>query len=187
MRLASITLAALCAAALGGCANTLQDQPIPHNILEGLIVAPFPVYWAGASFHGLAVTDAEHDPGGAYWVQYGDCVEGGQATCVAPLRVVTSPDNSFLPGGSARSKSTQVRGVRALLAQRGRTIVLATGPVVISVFARDAALARAAARTIAPINTPGAPRAPLPAALGDSGYGETPLASQVPSQVRVLR
>jgi len=185
-RLGALSLAALCAAALGGCGDTLQVQPIPHNILEGLIVSPHPVYWLGASFHGLAVTDAVHDPSGAFSVQYGNCLEGGQSSCVPPLRVVTSPDNSFLPGTSAAGTRTSLRGVEGVVSNSGRTISLPTGGVVLDIYANTATLATAAARTAVPINAVGAPESPLPAAQPDTGFGETPLPTQVPSPVRAL-
>lgn len=187
MRLRSLTLAALCAVSLGACGDTLQDQPIPHNILQALIVAPTPVYWLGGSFQGLAVTDASHDPGGAYTVQYGDCLEGGQATCVPPLRVVTSPDNSFLPGESTAHTVSNVRGVPAVVTQGGRTIAIASGSVVVGIYAKSADLAAAAARIMVPINAVGAPEAPLPARQPDSGFAETPLPSQVPSPLHPVR
>ena len=173
--------------ALGGCGDTLQDQPIAHNTLETLLVAPYPVYWAGRSFQGLAITEATHDPGGAFSVQYGDCVEGGQSTCVPALRVVTSPDNSFVPGGSTPRHGALVRGVGSLVAQRGRTIEIPTGAVVVSLYADSARLAAAAAQTVVPINEAGAPGAPLPARLRDTGFGSTPLPSQEPSPLRALR
>jgi hypothetical protein len=177
---------ALCALALCSCANTVQDEPIPHNLLEGLIAAPFPVYWIGGSFEGMAIGEVTHDPSGAFSVQYGNCLEGGQGTCVPPLRIVTSPDNSFLPGGSAPSRKTRIRGVSALLAQGGRTIILATGGVVVDVYATSARVAAAAARTAVPINALGAPGAPLPRALANTGFDETPLPSQVPAPLRPL-
>jgi hypothetical protein len=176
--------AALCAVALCSCSNTVQDEPIPHNILEGLIVAPFPVYWLGGSFDGMAISEAKHDPSGSFSVQYGDCLAGGQGTCVPPLRVVTSPDNSFLPGGSTLSTRTRIRGVEALLAQAGKTIILATGSVVVDIYASNARTATAAARTAVPINALGAPEAPLPSALPNTGFGEAPLPSQVPVPLR---
>ncbi|MGO9322103.1 MAG: hypothetical protein ACLQBY_15055 [Solirubrobacteraceae bacterium] len=178
--------AALCAVALCSCANTVQDRPIPHNILEGLIEAPFPVYWLGGSFDGMAVSEATHDPSDSYSVQYGDCLVGGQGACVAPLRVVTSPDNSFLPGGSTPSTTTRIRGIDAVLAQEGRTIVMATGGVVVDIYATSARTAAAAARTIVPINALGAPEAPLAPALPDTGFDEAPLPSQVPPPLRPL-
>jgi len=187
VRLAALPFAALCALACGGCGNTLQDQPIPHNVLESLIVAPYPVYWLGGSFRGLEVTEASHDPGGAYTVQYGDCLEGGQSSCVPPLRVVTSPDNSFLPGGSGARRAVRLRGAPAVLAQGGRTIEIATAGVVVDIYAKDPALATAAARTAVPINQAAAPEAPLPARLPDTGFAATPLPSQVPPPLRPVR
>jgi hypothetical protein len=173
--------------ALAGCGDTLQDQPIAHNTLEKLLVAPYPVYWAGRSFQGLAITEATHDPGGAFSVQYGDCVEGGQSTCVPALRVITSPDNSFVPGGSTPQHGALVRGVGSLVAQRGRTIEIPTGGVVVSLYADSPRLASAAAQTVVPINEAGVPGAPLPARLHDTGFGSTPLPSQEPSPLRSLR
>lgn len=184
MRLAVLSLAALCALALGACADTVQRRPIAHNILEGLVVAPYPVYWLGSSFRGMAVTEAIHDPGGAYSVLYGDCLQGGQGTCVAPLRVVSSPDNSFLPGGATPTQTRTIRGLPATIAQGGRTIILATGGIVVGIYATDRAVASAAARTIVPINEVASPGDPLPARLPDSGFGDQPLPSQVPSSLR---
>jgi hypothetical protein len=172
---------------LSACGDTLQDQPISHNTLETLLIAPYPVYWAGRSFHGLSITEATHDPSGAFSVQYGDCVEGGQSTCVPALRVVTSPDNSFLAGGSTPQHGALVRGVSSVVAQRGRTIVIPTGGVVVSVYADSRHLATAAAQTVVPINEAGTPGGALPARLGDTGFGSTPLPSQVPSPLRALR
>jgi hypothetical protein len=180
-------LAAVCALALSACGNTLQDRPIGHNTLETMIVGRFPVYWLGGTFHRLQITEAGSDPGGAFSLQYGDCLEGGQGTCVPPLRMITSPDNSFLPIGGAAHRAEQVRGVSATLARGGRTIVVATGGVVVDIVAHDASLARAALLTMVPINEPGAPGAPLPAPQPDTGFGDTPLPSQEPVPLRPLR
>jgi hypothetical protein len=186
MRAVAVALA-LCALALGACGDTLQDQPIPHNTLETLLVSPYPVYWLGRSFHGMAITEAGHDPGGAFTVQYGDCVEGGQSTCVPALRVVTSPDNSFVAGGDPPQRSSPVRGVSSVVAQGGRTIEIATAGVVVGIYADSPRLAAAAAQTIVPINEAGAPGGRLPARAPDTGFGSTPLPSQVPSPLRALR
>jgi len=185
--LALVLAPALAALALAGCASTVQESPIPHNLLEALVEAPFPVYWLGRSFHGLAVSEARRDPSHAYTVQYGGCSEGGEGGCVPPLRLVTSPDNSFLPGGQAPERATRIRGVRALLAQGGRTVIIATGPVVLDVYARNAATAAAAAATAVPINAVAWPHAPLPPALPPTAFATTPLPSQVPSPLRELR
>jgi hypothetical protein len=186
VRLLAPALAALCAAALAGCGDTLQDQPIPHNILEGLIVSPSPVYWLGGSFRGLAVTEATHDPSGAFSVQYGNCLQGGQVSCVSPLRIVTSPDNSFLPGGADSHTSATVRGVPAVLARGGSTIEIQTGTVIIDIYASSPRLASMAARMLVPINSAGAPEAPLAAPQPDTGFGRVPLPSQIPAPLRPL-
>jgi hypothetical protein len=180
-------LAALCAVTLGACGDTVQDRPIPHNILESLLVAPYPVYWLGGSFQGIAITEATHDPSGAFTVQYGDCVDGGQGTCVPPLRVITSPDNSFLPGGSTAPPTARVRGIAVVVAQGGKTIEIPTAGVVVSIYALNPRLAGAAAQTIVPINGIGVPDERLPGRLPDTGFAETPLPAQTPSPLRALR
>jgi hypothetical protein len=179
-------LAALCALALGGCGDTLQDKPIRHNLLENLIEAPFPVYWAGADFKSMAITEVTHDPSAAYTVQYGNCLRGGQGTCIPPLRIVTSPDNGFTPGGSTPSRVAPIRGVPAVVTQGGRAIAIPTAGVVVNIYARNPQLARAAASTVVPIGEVGAPQAPLPPPLPDTGFGTTPLPSQIPALLRPL-
>jgi hypothetical protein len=184
--LASLCALAACAVALCSCGSTLQDRPIPHNILESLIAAPFPVYWLGGSFEGMAVSEATLDPGGAYSLHYGDCLRGGEGTCVRAMEVVTSRDNSFLPGGSTPTRTAHIRGIDALLARAGRTIVLPTSRVIVDIYATSSRAAAAAARTIVPINQVASPGAPLPPALPNSGFGEAPLPSQLPPPLRPL-
>jgi hypothetical protein len=172
--------------ALGACGDTIQAQPIGHNVLEGLVAAPYPVYWLGARFSGLDITEAVRDPSGSYSVQYGNCVQGGQGSCTPAIRVVTSPDNSFVPGGQTASRTLTIRGVAARSSQQGHTLALATAGVVVDVFAQKAALADAAARTMVPINEVASSRGRLPAGLPDTGFGEQPLPSQLPSPVKPL-
>jgi predicted small secreted protein len=173
--------AALGAFALSGCGNTLQDQAVPHNELEALVLAPYPVFWLGAHFHGMQITEAGPDTSGAFQVTYGNCLEGGQNTCVAPLEVITSADNSFVPGeGGPGRVYASLRGVGALISDGGRAIAIPTGPVVVNVYAHTAALACAAAQTAVPINFAGAPGAPLAAPLADTGYATRPLPAQIP-------
>lgn len=174
------------AAAIGGCGDTIQVQPVPHNQLESMIVAPFRVYWLGGSFRGLPVQQVSHDPGGAFSVQYGGCLTGGQGTCLPPLLVVTSPENTFVPGGSARTRSVSIRGVPALEARSGRVVMIPTGNVVVDIFAANSRLARAAARNVVAINAPGAPSAPLPAPRQTNAYSGHPFNSQVPSPLHPL-
>lgn len=186
MRLVAPLLGALCALGLCACGNTLQVQPISHQALEGLVVAPFPVYWLGGSFRGLAVSETSHDPSDSYAVSYGNCIQGGQGYCVPPLRIVTSPDNSFVPGGSLRTSVRRIRGIDARLAQHGRTILLPSGAVVIDIYANSAKLAFAAANGLAPINAAGAPGEALPARHSSSGFEGQPLPTQVPNPLHPL-
>jgi hypothetical protein len=186
VRLAALPLTGLCALLLGGCGNTLQDKPISHSILEQLIAAPYPVYWLGGSFAGLAITEGTRDPGGAFSLQYGDCIHGGQGFCISALRIVTSPDNSFLPGGSTPSRQATIRGAHARVSESGLAIAIPTAGVVVSIFAENPASAAAAARTMVPINSPGSPGQPLPAALPNTGFATTPLPTQMPPAVRPL-
>ena len=178
---AACALGLLAAPVLAACGDTLQTEPIAHNTLETLLVAPYPVYWLGRSFERLQITEATHDPGGAFSVQYGNCSEGGQGTCVPPLRVVTSPDNSFLPIGDTARRGAQVRGVGAVLARAGKVIAIPTAGVVVSIYALDARLAARAAQAMVPINEVGSPGAPLPRRRPDTGFGRRPLRSQIPS------
>ena len=74
-----------------------------------------------------------------------------------------------------------------MVAQRGHTIEIPTAGVVVGIYADSPRLAAAAAQTIVPINETGTPGGPLPARLADTGFGSTPLPSQVPSRLRALR
>jgi hypothetical protein len=189
LRAASLCLSAtLAALALAACGSSVErQQQVSHSTLESMLVNPFPVYWLGGAFHGLTISEVFHDPSGAYSVQYGTCLEGGQGTCAAPLRIVTSGDNSFIPGGSTPSHTTVIRGVGATIAQRGTTIAIPTGSVIVDIYASEPSLARAAAISVVPINEPSVPGTPLPPPQPDSGYGSTPLATQEPTPLRPLR
>jgi hypothetical protein len=172
--------------ALAGCGDTLQVKPIPHNTLESLIAAPYPVYWLGERFQNLQVTEAKRDPSGGYVVQYGNCLQGGQGSCTPPLRIVTSPDNSFLPGSTTAFTSMKLRGVDAIAVEAGRALVIPTGRVVLAIYASRPSLALAAADVAVPINLPSSPREALPKRLPNSGFGSTPLPAQLPSTIRPL-
>jgi hypothetical protein len=186
VRLAAFLLAGLCALLLSSCGNTVQEKPISHTLLEDLIVSPFPVYWMGNTLEGQSVTEVTHDYSDSFSVEYGTCLHGGEGTCVTPLRIVTSPDNSFLPGGSGSTHRRLIRGSQAVVAQGGKALIIPTGPVVVDIYADSPALAQAAARIMVPINEPGAPEAPLPAQLPDTGFGATPLPAQAPDPLRQL-
>ncbi|MFI5005515.1 MAG: hypothetical protein ACHQE6_10940 [Solirubrobacterales bacterium] len=181
-RLAALLAAGCAALGLNACGDTLQDQPVAPSVMEPLVMQEqFPVYWLGGAFRGLAITRVARDPGGAYEIQYGNCTLGGQNTCVTPLQIVTSPDNSFLPGGAAAARRVLVRGAPGVSLEGGETLAVATGGVVVNLYAHSAALARAAAATMVAINSPGAPGAPLPRPLPDTGFAERPLTSQQPA------
>jgi len=166
---------------LSSCGNTLQDQPIASNVLEQLVmVREYPIYWLGGSFQHMAITNVLRDPSGSFTIQYGDCVEGGQNTCVPPLSVITSPDNSFQPGVASHTEKIPVRGVSATLAQHRQTVEIPTGDVVVDIYASDPTTATAAAQTIVPINQPGLPGARLPSPRPNSGFANQPLVGQIP-------
>lgn len=187
-RAIATALVPLCALALGACGDTLQDQPIGAQALESVIVkSRFPVYWLGFRFQGMRITGVTIDPGGGVTIHYGDCLVGGQYTCVTPVTVVSSPDNSFVPGASTASRTVSVRGATAVWAQGGSTLSLATGSVVVSVHARTAALASAAVATMVPVNKVGLPLQPLPAAVPDTGFDQVPLPSEIPPGATIPR
>jgi hypothetical protein len=176
----AVALAA-CSIPLASCGDTLQDQAIGPSPLESVIVkSRFPVYWLGQRFDGMRITGVLIDPSGAVTLRYGDCLVGGQFTCVTPLELISSPDNSFLPGEGEVGQTRMVRGAAALSTQSGRALAIRTGSVVVSLRAENAALALRAARLMAPVNKVGLPLQPLPAAAPDTGFGQLPLPSQLP-------
>lgn len=180
-------LALLCALAVGACGDTLQDQPIAPQALESVIVkSRFPVYWLGFEFRRMRITAVTIDPGGAVTIRYGDCLVGGQYTCVTPISVVSSPDNSFVPGAAA-GRATRVRSAEAVSSQSGRTLAMATGSVVVSVQARNHVLASAAAATMAPLNKVGLPLQQLPPAVPDTGFDRVPIPSELPPGATIPR
>jgi hypothetical protein len=152
-----------------------------------MVKSHFPVYWLGLEFRGMQITSVSIDPGEAVTIRYGDCVLGGQYTCVTPISIVSSPDNSFVPGATPATRTDSLRGVSANLARGGSTLAIPTGPVVVSVYARNPPLARQAASTMTPLGEVGLPQAPLPVALPDTGFDRVPLPGQVPAGVRVPR
>ncbi|MDE3070872.1 MAG: hypothetical protein KGJ43_09105, partial [Acidobacteriota bacterium] len=104
--------------------------------------------------------------------------KGGQYECVTPLALVTSPEGAVPPRSTGHHVLT-VRGVAAVPSVGGRTLDIPTGSVVVSIFAEDAALARAAARAMVSLNVASLPGAPLPRAMPAGSYASSPLASQM--------
>lgn len=180
-------LAACWASLLAGCGDTIQDVPASNATLEQLVaVEGFPIYWLGSSFEGMPLTSIAEDPGGAYTLQYGDCIGGGPSTCRTPLEVISSPNNAFLPSAGVNTSSTTIRGAHGILAQHGAVVELRTGPIVLDIRAVKRPLASAAAAAVVPINAPGRPGEQLPAALPDTGFAERVMQDQRPKSVRVL-
>jgi hypothetical protein len=178
-RLLPAALTAAAGLALTACGDQIQFRPVPADqLVKSITSVRFPVYWLGRNFEGMPITTMDRDPGGAFDAAYGNCLEGGQGTCVTPVLIVTSPDNSFVPGGGGPLRHITVRGRRVVLAQRGRTLQIPTGPVIVNIYASSPALARQVAEMISPMNQSGSPAAPLPPPLPDTGYGQTPLGSR---------
>jgi hypothetical protein len=166
--------------AVVACGTTIEEQPVAPSTLESLIaVREYPVYWLGNSFGHLSVSEVSRDSGGAYTVQYGTCVSGGQFACAPPLEIITSPENSFVAHGPAGLRTVAMRGVSVFVSHDGHTIEIPTGAVIVSVRADSAVLARDAARAIAPINALGVPEEPLPRALPSSRFATEPLPQQL--------
>jgi hypothetical protein len=176
-RLLAVGLA--CACLIAGCGNTLQSQPLTSASLEPLETTEhYPVYWLGARFEGLALTSVSSDPSGAFALQYGNCARGGPETCVAPLQLVSSPDNSFLPGVAGHPAGASIRGVRGVRLQGGEVIEIATGPAVVDVRAENPRLALLAVREMVPINELGRPGESLPKAQPNTGFAQRPMEGQ---------
>jgi hypothetical protein len=174
-----LPLGLACSWLLASCGNTLQSQPLTSTALEPLETAEhYPVYWLGARFDGMALSSVSSDPSGAFVLQYGNCGRGGPETCVAPLQLVSSPDNSFLPGDASDAVSLRIRGVPGVRLQGGEVIEIATGPAVVDVRAANPRLALLAARQMVPINELGRPGEALPRAQPNTGFGQQPMEGQ---------
>lgn len=180
MRRLAPALAAACALALAGCGDTVQSAALSRGSLENLLLAKFPVYWAGTEFAGLQAREVSLDPGGAVTIQYGNCLEGGQGTCVAPLRIVTSPNNAFAPGSASPTAVRTVRGLAARSLNGGSTLIVPTGRVVLDIYATSRTLAAAAAERAVPIADVALFGRPLPAPAPDTGWAAKPLPGQIP-------
>jgi hypothetical protein len=176
-RLRRVTATAAVALLLAGCADTLQLEPLRDRDLTDASHQTYIVYWVGRAFEGMPVSFASQETGGSVLVTYGNCVVGGQTTCIRALSIVTSHDNSFVPGAQHTSVRRIIRGRLAVVATGGRTLEIATGPVVVDITANTPALALAAAEAMSPLNGssshPGAPYAPLPPAQPPNGFDQT--------------
>ena len=162
---------------LAGCGDTLQLEPLRDQDLTDAAGAPFPAYWVGRVFHGMPVSFAGKQPGGSVLVTYGNCLVGGQNTCVRALSIVTSHDNSFLPGAAHTNARAIIRGRVAVVAMGGRTLEIPTGSVVVDIAASTPDLAFVAARAMTALNARlgqlGGPGSLLPPPLPPNGFAQS--------------
>ncbi len=171
----SVLIAVGVSVAVAGCGDTIQTPPVTdRSLLSAAGEHLFPVYWVGRAFEGMPVTGVTRDDGGAFTINYGTCRQGGQYNCTPPLMIVTTPDNSFLPAHPPDTTRELIRGRNAAIASDGATVEIATGHVVIDVYANNAALARQATIAMSPINLPGDPIVTLPSPESDTGYERQP-------------
>ncbi len=168
-RAAPLALLARCARSRWRCGNTLQDQPIPHNVLEGMIVAPVPRVLARRLLPrpGRHRSRARPERRLQRPVRQLPAGRRGRLRAAAAGRHLARQQLPARGGSTPHAHGAHQGRRRARSPQQGRTIVIPTGGVVVDIYAATAALARAAARTIVPINAPGAPgerrcRQPLP-------------------------
>ncbi len=173
--LATVILAAV--GLLAACGDTLQLEPLRDKDLTDASGVPFPAYWVGRDFHGMPVSFAGRQPGGSVLVTYGNCLIGGQNTCVRALTIVTSHDNSFVPGATHTTARSIIRGRVAVVAMGGRTLEIPTGEVVVDIAASTPALAYTAARSMTALNARlgqlGGPGSPLPPPLPPNGFAQS--------------
>ena len=169
---AAISLAAI-ALALGGCGSG-TEHPGPISARELSEAQTFPyyrVYWAGPQFGGDHVTAADGLRGYiervGTSVYYGDCVKSkgifGGGSCVLPLQVTTVIYRLHSNVALGAQRNTVVRGVPAVVYDKGHSIELYTGRESIDIFSDSLAHALAAAQQLKPINAPGSARGSLPA------------------------
>ena len=136
--------------------------------------AATPCTGSAAPSTACAISEASDDPGGAFSVSYGDCVQGGQGTACRRCGWSPRPTTASSPAAPAPARSDRRPGRRRRrVAQEGRTIAIATGRRGRRrLRAQTRAWRGRGARTIVPINALGAPgaaaaRAPSP----DTGFG----------------
>jgi hypothetical protein len=165
-----IALAAACALMLAGCA-TQRPRPIARDALfEAQTFPYYKLYWVGPSFlgHPLVAADglAGYNANVGDSVFYGDCVRSkgifGGGSCLLPLQVTTVVYRLHSNSTLGPQRNILVRGVPATVYDEGRSIEVYSGRVAIDIFSDTYAHAIAAARTLVPLNAPGAATGRLP-------------------------
>ena len=128
---------------------------------------------SAALFDGLAITEADPRPGGAFSVQYGDCLWAARARACRRCAWSPPPTTAFSRRQLAPHRRAHPRRPRRV-AQEGSDDRARHRRRRPRDLCRRAALARAAARTIAPINARRSRRGAA-AAPARHGLRETPL------------
>jgi hypothetical protein len=165
-----VTLAASVLMA-SGC-STGHPQPLSATALETAQTFPYyPIYWAGARFDAYPLTAVDGMKGYLSTigdsVYYGDCVhkagvlDGG--SCVLPLQVTTVIYRLHSNAALGPQRNTVLRGVPAVIYDKGRSIELYSGRVAIDVFSASLPQALQAAAQLRPLNVPGFTVGRLPA------------------------
>jgi hypothetical protein len=155
----------------GGCGS---GQPAALNARELAEAQTFPfyrVYWVGPRFgpYRLVAADGLHNyvSGIGDGVYYGDCLTGktsalGGSGCQLPLQITTLiyTRHANVPLGPQRN--VLLRGVPAVVYDRGHSVELYSGRVAINVSSTSFAEALRAIVALRPINAPGSVGGPLP-------------------------
>lgn len=149
-----------------GCSG---DPPVRDTEIERLARAPGPpLYYAGPSFAGLALTHAESEGGGSALFAYGSCEiddpdgilgpEGG--SCSPPVQIQVFP---FDPGQWRLAAGCHRRpSIRSVPTVRHDGLVLFTGRTVVKVYARGPAEDRRVAEALRSLDGSVGPEASLP-------------------------
>ncbi len=165
-------LAVAGAVVLAGC-STHPPQPISATALAAArSFKSYTVYWAGTSFDGLHLTDADspfefYAPVG-FTMYYGTCEGRGvlhDGGCTLPLKVTTSIYSPHSDASFGPQQWVTLHGVPAVVHDGGREIEIYTDKMDIDVSADSAARALAAAKALVPFNrtpSPGWPAFPPP-------------------------
>ena len=128
----------------GGCGATARE-PLLETDMSELAGYDAPVWWLGARFGDLLLSEAEEESGNAD-VEYEDCARYEPADCPAPVRMTSLPAcaSSFYFFGDGSGLS---RHQGALLytppdrdEEEGESVVLITGSTTVFVDVRQAAL-----------------------------------------------
>jgi hypothetical protein len=163
---------ALCASVVlaGGCA-TGHPAPLSVQALQDAESFPYyPIYWVGRYFGAYPLTAADglkgYSSGIGDSVYYGDCVREkgilGGGSCQLPLQVTTVIYGLHSNAPLGPQRNALIRGVPAVIYDRGRSIELYSGRMAIDVFSDTLAHAMQAAQALRPLNAVGSATRPLP-------------------------